>query len=263
MTNRLAKICPLLPFALIFALGTLPAFAQSAEYERIAAKANALIEKEEITVTAEEAAFFSGAQMRSKIVARTRRFAEEHPGDKDELNALADYVALENYRLQNAIPLGQGVFFLNYAVRVDWSGNKVPKSADALLQPKYNYYLILTYSTAEKSILEFTPSINAYTPLNFHKTTLEKKTVLYAIENGSSFGWATEKILLSVFDPATFSGLAQEIILYSQSFYSTGVEDIEFCKDFEFSENALHVWGTDFDFDAGKYIRGYDKVYRF
>jgi len=77
MTNRLAKICLLLPFALLLLLGTLPASAQSAEYERIAAKANALIEKEEITVTAEEAAFFSGAQMRSKIVARTRRFADE------------------------------------------------------------------------------------------------------------------------------------------------------------------------------------------
>ena len=161
------------------------------------------------------------------------------------------------------VHVGQVVFFLSYAVRVDWSGNKVPKSADALLQPKYNYYLILTYSTAEKSILEFTPSINAYTPLNFHKATLGKKTVLYAVENGSSFGWATEKILLSVFDPATFSGLAQEIILYSQSFYAAGVEDIEFCKDFEFDGNALHFWGTDFDFDAGKYIRGYDKVYRF
>ena len=59
MKARLAKICPLLPFALIFALGTLPAFTQSAEYERIAAKANALIEKEEITVTAEETALFT------------------------------------------------------------------------------------------------------------------------------------------------------------------------------------------------------------
>ena len=253
----------LLLITALFALASLPASAQSAEYERIAAKANALIKKEEITATAEEVAFFSGEQMRSKIVARTRRFAEELPGDKDELNALADYVALENYRLQNAIPLGQGVFFLNYAVRVDWSEKKVPKSADALLQPKYNYYLILTYSTAEKEILEFTPSINAYTPLNFHKATLGKKTVLYAVENGSSFGWATEKILLSVFDPATFSGLAQEIILYSQSFYAAGVEDIEFCKDFEFDGNALHFWGTDFDFDEGKYIRGYDKAYRF
>ena len=31
MKHRLAKICPLLPFALILALGSLPAFAQSAE----------------------------------------------------------------------------------------------------------------------------------------------------------------------------------------------------------------------------------------
>ena len=33
MTNRLAKICPLLPFALILLLGTFPAFAQTAEAE--------------------------------------------------------------------------------------------------------------------------------------------------------------------------------------------------------------------------------------
>ena len=52
-------------------------------------------------------------------------------------------------------------------------------------------------------------------------------------------------------------------MFFSSETFLPGVEGARFYKDFEFSGDTLRVWGTDFDFAEHKYIRGYDKTYRF
>ena len=55
--------------------------------------------------------------------------------------------------------------------------------------------------------------------------------------------------------------LFSECILFSQSFYSNEIEDIEFEKDFVFNEDKIEITGKDFDFKKQKYV-DYTKIYK-
>lgn len=240
--------------------------AKASEHEKIMQKVTELVAKAEITLSEKEEKFFSGNKMQSQLIEEIQKFAAEKerelPFDKKSIETVEEYVKLKNYTLKNAIPLDDRLIFLNYQIRTDTSGKKIPKSEN-LMPHKFGYYLLVTYNLSENKIQTFLPYINSYSPLNFHKHSYQGKQLLYCIGDNSSLGMGTTEIYISVFEPEKLSELAHENLIMSASFFSSFVEDSECYKDFELKENTLHVWGSDFDYKNLKYIKDYDKIYEF
>ena len=239
--------------------------AKASEHEKIMQKVTELVAKAEITLSEKEEKFFSGNKMQSQLIEEIQKFAAEKerklPFDKKSIETVEEYVKLENYTLKNAIPLDDRLIFLNYQIRTDTSGKKIPKNEN-LLPHKFSYYLLVTYNLSENKIQAFLPYINSYSPLNFHKHSYQGKQLLYCIGDNSSLGMGTTEIYISVFEPAKLSELVHENLIMTTPFYSA-FEDTECYKDFKLKENTLHVWGSDIDYENLKYIKDYDKIYAF
>ncbi|MBO4386235.1 MAG: hypothetical protein J5817_04370, partial [Treponema sp.] len=78
-----------------------------------------------------------------------------------ESKAIADYIRLKNFSLEDALSLENGIYFLSYEVRVDFNDEKKrSKLKNALLNSPTRYYVILTYDTAQKMILNLETRTN-------------------------------------------------------------------------------------------------------
>ena len=71
---------------------------------------------------------------------------------------------------------------------------------------------------------------------------------------------AITDIYLLALSTKNFELIFSECILFSQGFYSEGMEDIKFEKDFVFNGDKIEITGKDFDFDNMKYV-DYSKTY--
>lgn len=187
-------------------------------------------------------ASFTGEKMLSQIAEKLNA---DFTGD--ESKAIADYVRLENIALEDAVSLGNGIYFLAYEVRVDFSDEKKRSNLqDSLSGFPTRHFVILTYDSAQKMILNLGTRANNYAPPKFFRKDLEKTTVLYCTENFSRAGSGLADKRLSVMDAFTFEPLATEVILYSDETLGIGFE-----KDYDFYSDRLSVGGEDFDFESG------------
>ncbi|MBP5746952.1 MAG: hypothetical protein J6W63_01145, partial [Treponema sp.] len=173
----------------------------------------------------------------------------------------SDYIEVGNYEIINAIKLDKDSIFLNYLIRSDVSVRPKNNESERVLDPfKIQHHLILIYDMSKKEISEMNYISVNYTPILFHKYDYKGKSLLYGIGNNSSSGMATTDIYLLALSTKNFELIFSECILFSQSFYSEGMEDIKFEKDFVFNGDKIEITGKDFDFDNMKYV-DYSKTY--
>ena len=235
---------------LLFAVATLNA----KENQSVEDKINALLKNRVIELGNEELKFFKSQDFGKKIISKLN----EIDSAKELTDAICDYIEVGNYEILNAIKLDKDNIFLN---RSDETlSPKKAESEKTFGHPKVKRHLLLIYNTAKKEISETNYISVNYTPILFHKYDYKGKSLLYGIGNNSSSGMATTDIYLLALSTKNFELIFSECILFSQSFYSKGMEDIKFEKDFVFNGDKIEITGKDFDFDNMKYV-DYSKTY--
>ena len=238
---------------LLFAVATLNA----KENQSVEDKINALLKNRVIELGNEELKFFKSQDFGKKIISKL----DKSGSPKDLKDAISDYIEVGNYEIINAIKLDKDSIFLNYLIRSDVSVRPKNNESERVLDPlKIQHHLILIYDMSKKEISETNYISVNYTPILFHKYDYKGKSLLYGIGNNSSSGMATTDIYLLALSTKNFELIFSECILFSQSFYSKGMEDIKFEKDFVFNGDKIQITGKDFDFDNMKYV-DYSKTY--
>ena len=238
---------------LLFAVATLNA----KENQSVEDKINALLKNRVIELGNEELKFFKSQDFGKKIISKLN----EIDSAKDLKDAISDYIEVGNYEILNAIKLNNGNIFFNYLIRSDVSVRPKNNESERVLDPfKVQHHLLLIYDMSKKEISEMNYISVNYTPILFHKYDYKGKSLLYGIGNNSSSGMATTDIYLLALSTKNFELIFSECILFSQGFYSKGMEDIKFEKDFVFNGDKIEITGKDFDFDNMKYV-DYSKTY--
>lgn len=238
---------------LLFAVATLNA----KENQSVEDKINALLKNRIIELGNEELKFFKSQDFGKKIISKLN----EIDSAKELTDAICDYIEVGNYEILNAIKLDKDNIFLNYLIRSDESlSPKKAKSEETFGHSKVKRHLLLIYNTAKKEISKTNYISVNYTPILFHKYDYKGKSLLYGIGNNSSSGMAITDIYLLALSTKNFELIFSECILFSQGFYSEGMEDIKFEKDFVFNGDKIEITGKDFDFDNMKYV-DYSKTY--
>ena len=220
-------------------------------------KIDSLLEERIIELDSEELESFKNQDFGKKIITKLNKI--ESP--KDLKDAISDYIEVGNYEILNAIKLNNGNIFFNYLIRSDVSVLPKNNESERVLDPlKVQHHLLLIYDMSKKEISEMNYISVNYTPILFHKYDYKGKSLLYGIGNNSSSGMAITDIYLLALSTKNFELIFSECILFSQGFYSEGMEDIKFEKDFVFNGDKIEITGKDFDFDNMKYV-DYSKTY--
>lgn len=240
-------------FSLIFCIATL-----NATEPNINDKIDSLLQNRVIEITGAELKSFKNKSFEQKLISHLKKI---DPTNKTA-NALSDYIEIGNYEILNAIKLNNNNIFLNYLVRSNESiFPKKAESRETLGHDKIKHHVILLYNINKKEITEINYMFVQYTPILFHKYEYNGKNILYGIGNNSSSGMAITDIYFLAILTKNLELLFSECILFSQSFYSNEIEDIEFEKDFVFNEDKIEITGKDFDFKKQKYV-DYTKIYK-
>ena len=234
---------------LLALLALVSVFAEEAESPFLK-KINSLLETVETEADDALTAELTSYGMRMKIASVLRQEAaiEKEGWMKERLEYYIDCIDMNNFKVLNAFRLSETIVFGNYKLNPEGGS-------------KYKKFVYLTYDTAKKEILALRTRESSYSDLLFHVYEHGGKKVLYYMENHSSFGMGCMDINLAVLTPLGLEEICSECVYFSQDFYSEGVDDIEYQKDFEFSLDKLRLTGTDFDYDAWKYVP-YEKEYR-
>lgn len=239
--------------SLLVAVATLNA----KEKQSVRDKIDSLLANRVIELDSEELKSFKNKDFGKKIISKL----DKSGSPKDLKDAISDYIEVGNYEILNAIKLNNGNIFFNYLIRSDETlSPKKAKSEETFGHSKVKRHLLLIYNTAKKEISEMNYISVNYTPILFHKYDYKGKSLLYGIGNNSSSGMAITDIYLLALSTKNFELIFSECILFSQSFYSKGMEDIKFEKDFVFNGDKIEITGKDFDFDNMKYV-DYSKTY--
>ncbi|MBP5575568.1 MAG: hypothetical protein J6X67_02225 [Treponema sp.] len=239
--------------SLLFAVATLNA----KEKQSVRDKIDSLLANRVIELDNEELKSFKNQDFGKKIITKLN----EIDSAKELTDAICDYIEVGNYEIINAIKLDKDSIFLNYLIRSDVSVRPKNNESERVLDPfKVQHHLLLIYDMSKKEISETNYISVNYTPILFHKYDYKGKSLLYGIGNNSSSGMATTDIYLLALSTKNFELIFSECILFSQSFYSKGMEDIKFEKDFVFNGDKIEITGKDFDFDNMKYV-DYSKTY--
>jgi len=239
--------------ALLFSLVSLNA----KEKQSINDKIDSLLQDRVVQISEAELKSFKNKAFEQKLISRLKKI---DPSNKTA-NALSDYIEIGNYEILNAIKLDDNAIFLNYLVRSNESVfPKKAESREALGHDKIKHHVILIYSINKKEISEINYTYTKYTPILFHKYEYNGKSLLYGIGNNSSSGMATTDIYLLALSTKNLELLFSECVLFSQSFYSHEIEDIEFEKDFVFNKDKIEITGKDFDFNKNEYV-DYNRIY--
>ena len=227
------------------------------EKQSVRDKIDSLLANRVIELDNEELKSFKNQDFGKKIITKLN----EIDSAKVLKDAISDYIEVGNYEILNAIKLDKDNIFLNYLIRSDETlSSKKMKSEETFGHSKVKRHLLLIYNTAKKEISETNYISVNYTPILFHKYDYKGKSLLYGIGNNSSSGMAITDIYLLALSTKNFELIFSEWILFSQGFYSEGMEDIKFEKDFVFNEDKIEITGKDFDFDNMKYV-DYSKTY--
>lgn len=220
-------------------------------------KITALLKTNTVEITDNELNSFYGDAIKKHVI---KKLHEVYRND-ETVDALTDYITVDNYEIINVIKLKNGNLFLNYWVRSD--GGKRPQkeqSEKTLGRLRDNYHVFFIYNPEKKQITYIKYTYSAYSLLPFHKYVYAGNLILYGIGNNSSFGMAKTDMYFLAFSADNLELLFSERIDFSQRFYSREVDDIAFQKDFIFDKNTIRFLGKNFDFDSGRY-KDYDKSY--
>lgn len=245
---------------LIFLLAIVTGFfaAVAQEKQDINSKIENLLKNKVFEITDDELKTFTNKDFEQKVISKIKEIDPTDP----TINALCDFIEVGNYEILNAIKLDSNNIFLNYLIRKSESiPPKNPESNQILGRFLIQHHVFFKYDISKKEITEIQYIYTQYSPILFHKYEYNNKSILYGIGNNSSFGMARTDIYILAFSVDSLDLLFSDCILYSQSFYSKEVEDINFEKDFTFNKDTLEITGQDFDFNEGKYI-DYKKVYK-
>ena len=227
------------------------------EKQSVRDKIDSLLANRVIELDNEELKSFKNQDFGKKIITKLNKIESA----KVLKDAISDYIEVGNYEIINAIKLDKDSIFLNYLIRSDVSVRPKNNESERVLDPfKVQHHLLLIYDMSKKEISETNYISVNYTPILFHKYDYKGKSLLYGIGNNSSSGMATTDIYLLALSTKNFELIFSECILFSQSFYSEGMEDIKFEKDFVFNGDKIEITGKDFDFDNMKYV-DYSKTY--
>ncbi len=227
------------------------------EKQSVRDKIDSLLEERVIELDSEELKSFKNQDFGKKIITKLNKIESA----KVLKDAISDYIEVGNYEIINAIKLDKDSIFLNYLIRSDVSVRPKNNESERVLDPfKIQHHLLLIYDMSKKEISEMNYISVNYTPILFHKYDYKGKSLLYGIGNNSSSGMAITDIYLLALSTKNFELIFSECILFSQGFYSEGMEDIKFEKDFVFNGDKIEITGKDFDFNKQDYV-DYNKTY--
>jgi hypothetical protein len=242
-------------FNLIFCIAVLNA----TDIITVTDKINSLLEDKVIELDDEELKTYTSKSFEKKIVSKLKKV----DSTKGVADAVADYIDLKNYKILNAIKLHDDTLFLNYQIRSDETIHPKKESSEKVFgHPKIQHHIILLYDTKKKQITAIDYLYTQYTPILFRKYKYKDKSILYGIGNNSSSGMAITDMYLLGFSTKNLKLLFSECVMFSQSFYSSEIQDIKFEKNFFFFNDFVVINGKDFDFKKQKYIK-YNRVYTF
>ena len=227
------------------------------EHTAITEKITALLQTPITEISENELFSLYDNTMKKQVIEKLQ---ETNKNDK-VINALTDYITVDNYKITNAIKLKNGNLFLNYWVRTNNEKRPQTQHSEKVLgRLIYNYHVFFIYNPDKKHISHIQHTYSAYSLLLFHKYVYDGNLILYTIGNNSSFGMAKTDMYFIAFSADNLELLFSERVVFSQEYYSREIDDIAFKKDFIFDKNSIHFSGKDFDFNSQCY-KDYDKTY--
>lgn len=194
--------------------------------------------------------FFSNKKIIKKIITKLNQIFSNNtykPYEQKQNEYVLNCFLDNNFKIINIIELDNNKIFINYLCPKEYQRSQS--------------FIFLTYNKKSKEIENIQFANSNYTPIVFHKYSYNNKSILYAIANNSSSGTAVTDYYLITISPDKLDLYFSECILFSARFFSKGVEDISFNKDFIFENDTIHIYGKDYNFDKQKYL-DYDKTYK-
>lgn len=199
---------------------------------------------------------FRTENIKQKLISNLSLQAKSSDEEENKLiMAYIETLEINNYEIQNIIFLDKNEYFINYQIRTNIDEMEKFPDTNAVLGPmKFLYFITCTFNSEKLTVSNVDYFVSAYSELNFNKYKYKDKTVLYYINNESSFGMGTSELNLNIINPLDMHEILSENVLYTQIFYSKDYEDIANFTRFKFVNDSIEFTGMRYDENKKEYV---------